>query len=150
MDVAYSSIFVRDRTVNRSHDSPTTPDLPLGNSGANLATGGTSNGVVQGVFRSHAQILGAQLNHQFRFNYQHAASAVIKEKGRFGGSFLSMRSRSGHAARDIDSNSFGNIPPCGRGIGIEAGPQASARQREHVATGRQTSIRNVAFLASPS
>lgn len=65
LDFAYSYIFIRDRTVNRSYDSPTTPDMPLGNATSNLTTGGTSNGTVQGVFRSHAQILGVQLNHQF-------------------------------------------------------------------------------------
>ena len=65
LDFAYSYIFVRDRAVNRSYDSSTTADRPLGTPSPNLATGGTSNGVVQGVFRSHAQILGVQLNHQF-------------------------------------------------------------------------------------
>ncbi len=65
VDFAFSYIMIRDRYINRSYDSPTTPDQSLGTNVVTNATGGTSYGTVSGVFRSHAQILGVQWNHAF-------------------------------------------------------------------------------------
>lgn len=66
LDFAYSYILVRDRDVNRSYDSQTTPDRPGGvTTSGGPAAPGTSYGKVAGTFRSHAQIIGVQWNHAF-------------------------------------------------------------------------------------
>lgn len=65
IDVAYSYIFVRDRSIDRSYDNATTPDVSGGITVANLPSGGTTWGRVSGEIRSHAQIFGVQWNHSF-------------------------------------------------------------------------------------
>jgi long-chain fatty acid transport protein len=68
LDFAYSYILIRDRDVNRSYDSQTNVDRPSGTPVPNYPSypgTGTTYGNVQGVFRSHAQIIGVQWNHAF-------------------------------------------------------------------------------------
>lgn len=65
IDFAYSYVFLRDRSMNRTYDSANTPDHSLGTTLVNTASGGTSQGSVSGTFKSHLQILGVQWNHAF-------------------------------------------------------------------------------------
>ncbi|MBI5333532.1 MAG: outer membrane protein transport protein [Burkholderiales bacterium] len=65
IDVAYSYIFIRDRSIDRYYDSATTPDVSGGVTVSNLSTGGTTWGRVSGEIRSHAQVFGVQWNHAF-------------------------------------------------------------------------------------
>ncbi len=69
IDFAYSYIFIRDRSIDRTYDSQTNVDSPLGSALPNYPTyptgTGTTYGRVQGTFRSHAQIFGVQWNHAF-------------------------------------------------------------------------------------
>lgn len=65
IDLAYSYIFIKDRSLDRYYDSATTPDVSAGSTIANLPTGGTTNGRVTGEFRSSAQIFGVQWNRSF-------------------------------------------------------------------------------------
>lgn len=65
IDLAYSYIFIRDRSIDRYYDNATTPDISGGVTVANLPTGGTTWGRVTGEVRSHAQVFGVQWNHAF-------------------------------------------------------------------------------------